>query len=69
MAIARWSPFRDLEVLDQRLRRLFDEAGVAAPTFPNADVYETDDEYVVEVGCRATSRRISRSRCPSAPSL
>ena len=49
MAIARWSPFRELEAIDQRLRRLWEEAGVGPATVPNADVYETDDEYVVEV--------------------
>jgi HSP20 family protein len=49
MAIARWSPFLELEAFDRRMRRLFDEAGLAPATLPNADVYETDDEFVVEL--------------------
>ena len=48
MAVARWSPFQELEAVDRRLRRLFDETS-AVPGLPNADVYETEDEYVVEL--------------------
>jgi HSP20 family protein len=49
MAIVRWSPFQDLEAMERRMRRIF-EAPLFAPSIvPNADVYETDDEFVVEV--------------------
>ena len=49
MALVRWSPFQELEAMDRRLRRLFDEFGFVPATVPNADVYETDDEFVVEL--------------------
>ncbi len=49
MAIARWSPFLELEAFDRRLQRMFDEAGLAPAALPNADVYETDEEFVVEL--------------------
>ena len=43
MDVIRWTPFRELEAMDRRLRGLFDE------TLPAADAYETDDEFVVEL--------------------
>jgi HSP20 family protein len=49
MAIVKWSPWQELEAAERRMRRLFDETGIAAATVPNADVYETEDEFVVEV--------------------
>jgi HSP20 family protein len=48
MEITRWTPFQELEALERRMYRLFDETGVAT-LLPAADVYETDDEYVVEL--------------------
>jgi len=49
MAIVRWSAWPELEAMERRMRRLFDEGGFAPLTLPNADVYETDDEFVVEL--------------------
>jgi HSP20 family protein len=49
MALVRWSPFQELETMERRLRKLFDEVGLAPTMVPNADVYETDDEFVVEL--------------------
>jgi HSP20 family protein len=49
MAIVKWSPWQELEAMERRMRRLFDEVGVAPATLPNADVYETKDELVVEL--------------------
>jgi HSP20 family protein len=49
MAIVKWTPFSELGAMEQRMRRLFDEAGFATALPPAADVYETDDEYVVEL--------------------
>lgn len=49
MEIVKWTPFRELEAMERRMRRLFDEAGFATALLPAADVYETDDEYVVEL--------------------
>ena len=48
MAIVRWSPLWELGTVDQRMKRLFDEA-LVAPAVPSADVYETDEEFVVEL--------------------
>ena len=49
MAIVKWSPWQELEAMERRMRRMFDEAGVMPAAMPNADVYETEDEFVVEV--------------------
>jgi HSP20 family protein len=47
--LERWTPFRDLELMEQRVRRLFPNL-VISPTFtPAADVYETEKEYVFEI--------------------
>lgn len=48
MVIAR-TPFMELDSIERRMRRLFDEIGFAPAPVPAADVYETDDEFVVEV--------------------
>jgi HSP20 family protein len=49
MAIARWAPFAELDSLERRMRRLLEDAGFAPALAPAADVYETEDEYVVEL--------------------
>ena len=49
MAIVRWSPWSELDAMERRMRRAFDESWLAPATFPNADVYGTDDEFVVEL--------------------
>ena len=49
MAIVRWSPFQELETMERRMKRLFDEVGFIPATAPNADVYETEDEFVAEL--------------------
>jgi HSP20 family protein len=48
MAIVRWTPFQELDAMERRMKRFFDEGFVPA-SVPNADVYETDDEFVVEL--------------------
>jgi len=45
--IVRWTPFRELDRFDSR--RLFEDFGFAPDVFPAADVYETNDEFVVEL--------------------
>ena len=35
--------------MERRLRRLLDESGVAPASLPNADIYETGDEFVIEL--------------------
>ena len=49
MAIVKWAPFTDLGSMERRMRRLFEEVGFAPAAVPAADVYETDDEFVVEL--------------------
>jgi HSP20 family protein len=43
----RWTPFRDLDLFDQRMRRLFSGFGLAST--PPVDIYESGGEYVVEL--------------------
>jgi len=43
--LVRWTPFRDLDLMERRTRRLFEESGFE----PAADVYETPAEFVVEL--------------------
>jgi len=50
--LVRWDPPRELELMERRMRRLFE--GFAPflpfePMLPAADVYETKDELVVEL--------------------
>lgn len=49
MAIVRWSPFQELDSIERRMRRAFEESGFAPTLVPAADVYETEDEFVVEL--------------------
>jgi HSP20 family protein len=49
MQLTRWSPFIELDAMERRMRRFFDEFGAASVTLPAADVYETDGDYVVEL--------------------
>ena len=49
MAIVRWTPFTELDSMERRMRRIFEEIGFAPGLPPAADVYETDDEFVVEL--------------------
>jgi HSP20 family protein len=49
MPIVKWTPFAELESMERRMRRLVDELGFTPSQLPAADVYETDDEFVVEL--------------------
>ena len=49
MAVVRRTPFTELDSMERRMRRIFDEIGLAPVPGPAADVYETDDEFVVEL--------------------
>jgi len=66
MAISRWDPFRDLNVLQERMNRLFDDAGrgyrsdepAATTTWsPAVDIYETDNEIVVKAELPGVDRK------------
>src|SRR5215831_8497026 len=57
MAVVRWDPFRDLGMLQDRMNRLFDDAGrgwrndePAATTSwsPSVDISETEGEIIVK---------------------
>ncbi len=47
--MVRWSPFQELEQLERRMRRMFDDTGMWAGRLPAADLYETDDAFVLEI--------------------
>jgi HSP20 family protein len=47
--MTRWSPLRELDAMERRMRRMFEEVGIAPALGPAADVYETEDEFVVEL--------------------
>jgi HSP20 family protein len=49
MTIVKWTPFTELDSMERRMRRIFEEIGFAPALAPAADVYETDDEFVVEL--------------------
>lgn len=49
MAIVKWAPFTELDSMERRMRRLVEELGFAPALAPAADVYETEDEFVVEL--------------------
>jgi HSP20 family protein len=49
MQLTRWSSFPELDAMERRMRRFFDEFVTAPATLPAADVYETDGDYVFEL--------------------
>jgi HSP20 family protein len=49
MIIVPRNPFAELDAVERRMRRFFDEFGVIPAPLPAADLYETDGEYVLEV--------------------
>jgi len=66
MAIVRWDPFRDLNMLQDRMNRLFDDAGStwrtdepAATTSwsPSVDIFETEGEIVVKAELPGIDRK------------
>jgi HSP20 family protein len=49
MPVVKWTPFQELDSIERRMRRAFEESGFAPTLLPAADVYETDAEFVVEL--------------------
>jgi HSP20 family protein len=47
--LERWSPFRELEMMEQRMRRLLPALSAEPTVAPAADIYEADGEIVVEL--------------------
>jgi len=66
MAVVRWDPFRDLNMLQDRMNRLFDDAGrtwrhdePAATTSwsPAVDIFETETDIVVKAELPGMERK------------
>jgi HSP20 family protein len=66
MAITRWDPFRDLSMLQDRMNRMFEDAGrgyrpdePAATTAwsPAVDIYETENEIMVQAELPGVDRK------------
>lgn len=49
VTVMRRSPFHELDWMERGMRRMFDELGFAPSIVPAADVYETKNEFVVEL--------------------
>ncbi len=49
MTIVKWTPFMELDSMERSMRRWFEGFSFAPAIAPATDIYETDDEYVVEV--------------------
>ena len=47
--IARWTPFRELDAIERRVRRMLQDVGFVSALLPAADAYETADTFVVEL--------------------
>ena len=47
--IARRTPFRELDAMERRLRRVLEDIGLVSALLPAADAYESADEFVVEL--------------------
>ena len=47
--LEKWTPLRELDLMDRRMRRFFGDLGFVPPVPPAADIYETDGELVVEL--------------------
>lgn len=47
--VVRWTPFRELDLMERRMRRMLEDVGFGPITMPAADVYETSEEFVVEL--------------------
>ena len=50
MAVVRWDPFRDFNILQDRVNRMFgnDEAAATTTWSPSVDIFETEGEIVVK---------------------
>jgi len=47
--LEKWAPLPDFDLVERRMRRFFEDAGLAPMVTPSADVYEEADEIVVEL--------------------
>ena len=49
LTLEKWTPLRELDRMERRMRRLFEDRGLFAFEAPATDVYETEADYVVEL--------------------
>ena len=49
MTIITRSPLHELDSMERQIRRAFEQFGFAPTLAPAADIYETNDEFVVEL--------------------
>lgn len=49
LTVDRRTPLRELDRMERRMRRLFEDRGFFPTDAPATDIYETDKEYVVEL--------------------
>ena len=47
--MVKQSPLSELDSMERRMRRLFDTIGFTPVLLPATDIYETSDEFVVEL--------------------
>lgn len=47
--LVKWTPFRELDLMERRMRRMLEDVGFGPIAMPAADVYETPEEFVVEL--------------------
>ena len=47
--LVKWTPFRELDLMERRMRRMLEDVGFGPITMPAADVYETPEEFIVEL--------------------
>jgi HSP20 family protein len=47
--LEKWAPAPDFDLVERRMRRFFESAGLTPIATPAADVYEAADEIVVEL--------------------
>ena len=66
MALTRWDPFRDLSIMQERMNRMFEDAGrgwqgdepSSTTTWsPAVDIYETENEILVQAELPGVDRK------------
>ena len=66
MALTRWDPFRELSIMQERMNRMFDDAGrgwrgdepSSTTTWsPAVDIYETENEIMVHAELPGVDRK------------
>ena len=66
MALTRWDPFRELSIMQERMNRIFDDAGrgwrgdepSSTTTWsPAVDIYETESEIMVQAELPGVERK------------